>query len=93
MMINGKNETLVQKSKAEDKCLKSNVRKPRSKVLHLAFPARLGKEDRHTKGLIRYDEEVIFHPFVRLGETRDEFNSIGLGFKVKPCPCFLLAFV
>ena len=34
-----KNETLVQQSKAEDKCLKSNVRKPRSKVLHLALLA------------------------------------------------------
>ena len=53
MMINGKNETLVRQSKAEDKCLKSNVRKPRSKVLHLALPAGLGKEDHHAKGLIR----------------------------------------
>ena len=47
------NETLVQQSKAEDKCLKSNVRKPRSKVLHLALLAGLGKEGRHSKGLIR----------------------------------------
>ena len=47
------NETQVQQSKAEDKCLKSNVRKPRSKVLHLALLAWLGKEDRHAKGLIR----------------------------------------
>ena len=54
-MINKKkkNETLVQQSKAEDKCLKSNVRKPRSKVLHLALLAWLGKEGRHAKGLIR----------------------------------------
>ena len=48
-----KNETLVQQSKAEEKCLKSNVRKPRSKVLHLALLALLGKEGRHAKGLIR----------------------------------------
>ena len=47
-----KNETLVQQSTAEDKCLKFYVRKPRSKVLHLAFLAWLGKEGRHTKGLI-----------------------------------------
>ena len=53
MMINRKNETLVRQSKAEDKCLKSNVRKPKSKVLHLALQAGLGKEDRHAKGLIR----------------------------------------
>ena len=53
MMINEKNETFVRQSKAEDKCLKSNVRKPRSKVLHLAFLAWLGKEGRHAKGLIR----------------------------------------
>ena len=52
MMIKGKNETLVRQSKAEDKCLKSNVRKPRSKVIHLALPTGLGKEDRHAKGLI-----------------------------------------
>ena len=53
MMINGKNETLVRQSKAEDKCLKSNVRKPRSKVLYLALPVGLGKEGRHAKSLIR----------------------------------------
>ena len=53
MMINGKNETLERQSKAEDKCLKSNVRKPKSKVLHLALLAGLGKEDRHAKGLIQ----------------------------------------
>ena len=53
MMINGKNETLVRQSKAEDKWLKSNVRKPRSKVLHLSLPTGLGKEDRYAKGLIR----------------------------------------
>ena len=47
------NETWVQQSKAEDKFLKSNVRKPRSKVLHLALLAGLGKEGRHSKGLIR----------------------------------------
>ena len=52
MMINGKNETLVQQSKAEDKCFKSNVRKPRSKVLYLALLAWLGKEGHHAKGLI-----------------------------------------
>ena len=50
--VKGKNETLVRQNKAEDKCLKSNVRKPRSKVLHLALPTRLGKEGRHAKGLI-----------------------------------------
>ena len=54
MMINEKkNETLVQQSKVEDKCLKSNVRKPKSKVLHLALLAGLGKEGCHSKGLIR----------------------------------------
>ena len=53
MMINGKNETLVWQSKAENKCLKSNVRKLKSKVLHLALLAGLGKEDRYAKGLIR----------------------------------------
>ena len=53
MMINGKNETLVRQSKVEDKCLKSNVRKPRSKILHLALLARLGKEGCHAKSLIR----------------------------------------
>ena len=47
------NEIWVQQSRAEDKFLKSNVRKSRSKVLHLAFPAGLGKEGRHSKGLIR----------------------------------------
>ena len=47
-----KNETLVLQSKAEDKCLKSNVRKPKSKVPHLAFLAGLGKENRHARGLI-----------------------------------------
>ena len=52
MMINGKNETLVRQSKAEDKCLKSNVRKSISKVLHLTLPAGLVKEGRHAKGLI-----------------------------------------
>ena len=52
MMVKGKNETLIRQSKAEDKCLKSNVRKPRSKVLHLALPAGSGKEDRHAKCLI-----------------------------------------
>ena len=48
-----KNETLVRQSKAENKCLKSNVRKPKSKILHLALQAGLGKEDHHAKGLIR----------------------------------------
>ena len=46
-MIKGKNETLVRQSKAEDKCIKSNVRKPKSKVLHLALLAWLGKEGRY----------------------------------------------
>ena len=46
------NETWVQQSRAEDKFLKSNVRKPRSKVLHLVLLVRLGKEGRHSKGLI-----------------------------------------
>ena len=52
-MINGKKRDFGRQSKVEDKCLKSNVRKPRSKVLHLALPAGLGKEDRHAKGLIQ----------------------------------------
>ena len=47
------NETWVQQSRAEDKFLKSNVRKPISKVLHLTLLAGLGKEGRHSKGLIR----------------------------------------
>ena len=47
------NETQVQQSRAEDKFLKSNVRNPRSKLLHLALLAWLGKEGRHFKGLIR----------------------------------------
>ena len=51
--INGKNETLVQQSKGEDKCLRSNARKPKSKVLHLALQVGLGKEGHHAKGLIR----------------------------------------
>ena len=46
------NETWVQQSRAEDKFLKSNVRKPRSKVLHLVLLVRLGKEGHHSKGLI-----------------------------------------
>ena len=46
------NETWVQQSRAEDKFLKSNVRKPRSKVLHLVLLVRLGKEGRHSKGLV-----------------------------------------
>ena len=33
------NETQVQQNKAEDKFLKSNVRKPRTKLLHLALLA------------------------------------------------------
>ena len=56
MMIKKKkneNETWVQQSRAEDKFLKSNVRKPISKVLHLTLLAGLGKEGRHSKGLIR----------------------------------------
>ena len=47
------NEAQVQQNKAEDKLLKSNVRKPRSKLLNLAPLAWLGKEGRHLKGLIR----------------------------------------
>ena len=47
------NETQIQQNRAEDKFLKSNVRKPRSKLLHLALLAWLGKEGRHSKGLIR----------------------------------------
>ena len=47
------NETQVQQNKAEDKFLKSNVRNLRSKLLHLALLAWLGKEDRHSNGLIR----------------------------------------
>ena len=47
------NETWVQQSSAEDKFLKSNVRKPRSKVLHLVLLAGLSKGGRHSKGLIR----------------------------------------
>ena len=46
------NEAQVQQNKAEDKFLKSNVRKPRTKLLHLALLAWLGKEGRHSKGLI-----------------------------------------
>ena len=45
------NETQVQQSRVEDKFLKSNVRNPKSKLLHLAFLAWLGKEGRHSKGL------------------------------------------
>ena len=47
------NEAQVQQNKAEDKLLKSNVRKPRSKLLNLAPLAWLGKEGRHSKCLIR----------------------------------------
>ena len=47
------NETWVQQSRAENKFFKYNVRKPRSNVLHLALLARLGKEGRHSKSLIR----------------------------------------
>ena len=47
------NKTRVQQNKAEDKFLKSNFRKPRTKLLHLALLAWLGKEGRHSKGLIR----------------------------------------
>ena len=47
------NETWVQQSRAENKFLKSNVRKPRSKVLHLVLLVGLGKEGRHSKSLIR----------------------------------------
>ena len=45
------NETQVQQSRAEEKFLKSNVRNPKSKLLHLALLAWLGKEDRHSNGL------------------------------------------
>ena len=47
------NKTRVQQNKAEDKFLKSNVRKPRSKLLHLALLVWLGKKGRHSKGLIQ----------------------------------------
>ena len=47
------NKTQAQQSKAKDKFLKSNVRKPRSKLLHLALLGWLGKEGCHSKGLIR----------------------------------------
>ena len=47
------NETQGQQNRVDDKFLKSNVRKPRSKLLHLALLAWLGKEGRHSKGLIR----------------------------------------
>ena len=47
------NKTQVQQSRADDKFLKSNVRNPRSKLLHLALLAWLGKEGRYFKGLIR----------------------------------------
>ena len=47
------NETQVQQSRAEDKFLISNVRNPRSKLLHLTLLAWLGKEGCHSKGLTR----------------------------------------
>ena len=47
------NETQVQQSRVEEKFLKSNVRKPRTKLFHLAIQAWLGKEGRPSKGLIR----------------------------------------
>ena len=47
------NETQVQQNRVEDKLLKYNVRKPRSKLLQLALLAWLGKEGYHFKGLIR----------------------------------------
>ena len=47
------NEAQVQQNKADDKFLKSNVRKPRTKLLHLALLAWLDKESRHSKVLIR----------------------------------------
>ena len=47
------NEAQVQQNKAKDRLLKSNVRKPRSKLLNLAPLAWLGKEGRHSKCLIR----------------------------------------
>ena len=47
------NEIQVQQHRVEDKVLKSTVRKPRSKLLLLALLAWLGKEGRHSKGLIR----------------------------------------
>ena len=47
------NKTQVQRNRVEDKLLKSNVRKPRSKLLHLALLAWLGKEGSHSKGLIQ----------------------------------------
>ena len=47
------NEIQAQQSRTEDKFLNSNVRNPRSKLLHLALLALLGKGGRHSKGLIR----------------------------------------
>ena len=47
------NETQVQQSRVEEKFLISNVRKPRSKLLHLALLGWLGKEGYHSKGLIQ----------------------------------------
>ena len=47
------NKTQVQQNRVDDKFLKFNVRQPRSKLLHLALLAWLGKEGRHSKGLIR----------------------------------------
>ena len=41
----------------------------------------------------RHNEVVILHPFVRLGETRNELDGIGSGFKVKPHPFLLVAFI
>ena len=48
-----KNDAQIQQNKAEDKFLKFNARKPRTKLLHLALLAWLGKEGRHSKSLIR----------------------------------------
>ena len=47
------NKTQVQQSRADDKFLKSNVRNPISKLLHLALLAWLGKEGHHSKSLTR----------------------------------------
>ena len=43
------NEIQVQQNKAEDKFLKSKVKKPRTKLLHLALLVWLGKVGRHSK--------------------------------------------
>ena len=69
------NETQVQQNRVEDKFLKSNVRKPRSKLLHLALLAWLGKEGHHAKGLNTM-RKSSFIPLLDLG--RHEINLTAL---------------